>query len=75
MGYLDGVIMTIKDLDTETLTILNRLCDNWYTKACLYWLLLFMDGDCQDWQLKEFYNLLDTISNDVREELASRKQE
>lgn len=67
--------MTIKDLDTETLTLLNRLSDNWYTKACPYWLLHFMDGDCQDCQLKEFCYLLDTISNDVREELALRKQE
>lgn len=24
--------MTIKDLDTETLTLLNKLCDNWYAK-------------------------------------------
>lgn len=75
MGYLGGVIMKIKDLDTDTLTLLNKLCNNWYNKACPYWLLHFMDGDCQDCQLKEFCYLLDCIDYDVKEELASRKQE
>ena len=68
-------IMKIKDLDTETLTLLNKLCNNWYTKACPYWLLHFMDNDCGSCELKEFCYLLDTISNDVKKELASQKQE
>ena len=75
MENLGGVIMTIKDLDTETLTLLNKLCNNWYNKACPYWQLCFMDGVCQDCQLKEFCYLLDCIDYDVKEELALRKQE
>ena len=67
--------MTIKDLDTETLNLLNKLCNNWYTKACPYWLLHFMDNDCSSCKLKVFCYLLDSISNDVKEELALRKQE
>lgn len=75
MGYLGGAIMTIKDLDTDTLILLNKLCNNWYNKACPYWQLCFMDGVCQDCQLKEFCYLLDCIDYDVKEELALRKQE
>ena len=30
--------MTIKDLDTETLTLLSKLSNNWYTKACPSWI-------------------------------------
>lgn len=68
-------IMTIKDLDTETLTLLNKLCDNWYIKACPSWLTHFMDKDCQDCQLRELCYLLDCYDNDIKEELASRKQD
>lgn len=75
MGNLGGVIMTIKDLDTETLTLLNKLCDNWYIKACPSWLIHFMDKDCQDCQLRELCYLLDRYDNDIRKELALRKQE
>lgn len=64
--------MTIKDLDTETLTLLSKLSDNWYIKACPSWLTHFMDKDCQ---LRELCYLLDRYDNDVRKELASRKQE
>lgn len=60
--------MTIKDLDTETLTLLN----NWYIKACPSWLTHFMDKDCQDCQLRELCYLLDRYDNDVREELTNR---
>lgn len=66
--------MTIKDLDTETLTLLNKLCDNWYIKACPSWLIHFMDKDCQDCQLRELCYLLDRYDNDIRKELALRKQ-
>lgn len=75
MGNLGGVIMTIKDLDTETLALLSKLCDNWYNKACPSWLTHFMDKDCQYCQLKEFCYLLDCIDYDVKKELALRKQE
>lgn len=74
--------MTIKDLDTETLTLLNKLCDklnklcdNWYIKACPSWLTHFMDKDCQDCQLRELCYLLDSYDNDIRKELALRKQD
>lgn len=67
--------MKIKDLDTDTLTLLNKLCNNWYTKACPSWLTHFMDKDCQDCQLIEFCYLLDRYSYYVKEELALRKQE
>lgn len=75
MGYLGGVIMAIKDLDTDTLILLNKLCNNWYNKACSSWLTHFMDKDCQDCQLRELCYLLDSYDNDVRKELALRKQE
>ena len=61
--------MTIKDLDTETLNVLNKLCDNWYIKACPSW------KDCQDCQLRELCYMLDSYDNDIRKELALRKQE
>ena len=64
--------MTIKDLDTETLTLLNKLSNNWYIKACPSWLMHFMDKDCQDCQLKEFCYLLACIDYDVKEELTNR---
>ena len=64
--------MTIKDLDTETLTLLNKLCNNWYDKACPSWLIHFMDKDCQDCHLKEFCYILDCIDYDVKEELTNR---
>lgn len=67
--------MTIKDLDTETLTLLNKLWDNWYIKACPSWLTHFMDNDCQDCQLRVLCSLLDSYDYDIRKELASRKQE
>ena len=67
--------MTIKDLDTETLTLLNKLCDNWYIKFCPSWLTHFMDKDCQDCQLRELCYIFDLYHNDIRKELASRKQE
>lgn len=67
--------MTIKDLDTETLTLLSKLINNWYTKACPLWLTHFMYKDCQDCQLRELCYQLDRYDNDVRKELASRKQE
>ena len=72
MGYMGGVIMTIKDLDTETLTLLSKLCDNWYIKACPSWLTHFMDKDCQDCQLRELCYLLDRYDYDVKEELTNR---
>lgn len=55
--------MTIKDLDTETI------------KSCPSWLTHFMDKDCQDCQLREFCYLPDTYDNDIRKELALRKQD
>lgn len=67
--------MTIKDLDTETLTLLNTLYNNWYIKACPSWLIHFMDKDCQDCQLRKLCYRLDRYDNDVKEELASRKQD
>lgn len=67
--------MTIKDLDTETLNILNKLCNNWYIKSCPSWLTHFMDKDCQDCQLRELCYLLDSYDNDIRKELALRKQD
>lgn len=67
--------MTIKDLGTETLNLLNKLCDNWYIKVCPSWLTHFMDKDCQDCQLRELCDLLDSYDNDIRKELALRKQE
>ena len=68
-------IMTIKDLDTETLNLLNKLCNNRYIKACPSWLTHFMDKDCQDCQLRELCYLLDHYDNDIRKELALRNQE
>ena len=67
--------MKIKDLDTDTLNLLNKLCDNWYIKSCPSWLTHFMDKDCQDCQLRELCYLLDSYDNDIRKELASRKQD
>lgn len=61
--------MTIKDLDTETITLLNKLINIWYIKACP------IDNDCQDCQLRELCYLLDRYDNDIRKELALRKQE
>ena len=61
--------MTIKDLDTETLNLFNKLCDNWYIKACP------IDNDCQDCQLRELCYLLERYDDDIRKELALRKQE
>lgn len=61
--------MTIKDLDTETLTLLNKLINIWYIKACP------IDKDCQDCQLRELCYLLDRYDNDIRKELALRNQE
>lgn len=66
--------MTIKDLDTKTLNLLNKLCDNWYIKACPSWLKHFMDKDCQDCHLRELCYLLDSY-DDIRKELALRKQD
>jgi hypothetical protein len=65
-------IMTIKDLDTETLTLLSKLRDNWYIKACPSWLTHFMDKDCQYCQLRELCYLLDRYDYDVKEELRNR---
>lgn len=67
--------MTIKDLDTETLTLLNKLSSNWYDKTCTSWLTHFTHNDCQDCQLRLLCYLLDYHANDVRKELASRKQD
>lgn len=39
MDDLGGVIMTIKDLDTETLTLLSKLSDGWCIKSCPAWLI------------------------------------
>lgn len=61
--------MTIKDLDTETLTILSKLMNIWYIKACP------ADKDCQDCQLRELCYLLNSYDNEIRKELALRKQE
>lgn len=66
--------MTIKDLDIETLNLLNKLCDNWYIKACPSWLTHCEHNDCQDCQLRLLCYLLDYHHNDVRNELDSRKQ-
>ena len=67
--------MTIKDLDTKTLNLLNKLCDNWYIKACPSWLKHITDNDCQYCQLRELCYLLDRYDNDIGEELALRNQE
>lgn len=64
--------MTIKDLDTETLALLSKLCDNWYTKACSSWLTHFMDKDCQDCQLRELCYLLDCYNTEIEAELIRR---
>ena len=74
MGNLGGVIMTIKDLDTATLLLLNELADNWYTSTCPSWLTHFMDKDCQDCQLRELCYLLDCYDNDIRKELRIRRE-
>ena len=58
--------MTIKDLDTETLTLLNKLINIWYIKSCP------IDNNCQDCQLRELCYLLDNYDNDVKEELKNR---
>ena len=68
-------IMTIKDLDTETLALLSKISDNWYIKFGPSRLTHFMDKDCQDCQLRELCYLLDSYDNDIRKELASRKQD
>ena len=65
--------MTIKDLDTETLNLLNKRCDNWYTNQT--WLTYCMDNDCQDCQLRELCYFFNSYDNDIRKELALRKQE
>lgn len=67
--------MTIKDLDTETLALLSKISDNWYIKFRHSWLTHFMDKDCQDCQLRELCYLLNLYDNDIRKELASRKQD
>ena len=67
--------MTIKDLDTETLTLLNKLSRNWYDKTCPSWLTHFTHNDCEDCQLRLMCYLLDRYDNDIRKELALRKQE
>ena len=67
--------MTIKDLDTETLNLLNELCDNWYIKACPTGMPHYTHNDCQDRQLRSLSYLLDRYDNDIRKELALRKQE
>lgn len=67
--------MTIKDLDTETLTLLSKLCSNWYIKACPSWLTHFIDKDCKDCQLRELCYLIDSYDYDVRKELDLRNQE
>lgn len=67
--------MTIKDLDTETLNLLNKLCDNWYIKPCPLWPTHFMDKDCQDCQLRESCYLPDSYDNAIRKGLALRKQD
>lgn len=64
--------MTIKDLDTNTLILLNKLSDNWYVRTRPSWLTHFMDKDCQGCQLRELCYLLDTYDNDIRKELALR---
>lgn len=64
--------MTIRDLDTATLLLLNELADNWYTSTCPSWLAHFMDKDCQDCQLRELCYLLDCYDNDIRKELIRR---
>lgn len=64
--------MTIKDLDTETLTLLNKQSDNWYIKACPLWSSHLMDKDCQDCQLRELCYLLDCYDNDIKEEFTNR---
>jgi hypothetical protein len=74
MGYLGGVIMTIKDLDTETLTLLNKQSDNWYIKACPLWSSHLMDKDCRDCRLRKLCYLLNYYDNAIKEELALRKQ-
>ena len=67
--------MTIKDLDTETLTLLSKLSDIWFIKNCPTWLTQFMDKDCQECQLRELCYLLDHYDYDVKEELDLRKQD
>lgn len=64
--------MTIKDLDTETLALLSKLCDSWYTKACPSWLTHFMDKDCQDCQLRELCYLIDCYNTEIEAELVRR---
>lgn len=68
-------IITIKDLDTETLTLLSKLSDGWCIKSCPTWLIHFMDKYCQECQLRELCYLLDHYDYDVKEELALRKQD
>ena len=65
-------VMTIKDLDTETLALLSKLCNNWYTKACPSWLTHFMDKDCQYCQLRELCYLLDCYNTEIEVELIKR---
>lgn len=75
MGNLGDIIMTIKGLDTETLTLLNKLCSNWYIKTCHSKLPHYKDKNCEDCQLRELCYLLECYDNDVRKELALRNQE
>ena len=64
--------MTIKDLDTETLTLLSKLSDIWFIKSCPTWLTQFMDKNCQECQLRELCCMLDHYDYDVKEELTNR---
>lgn len=65
--------MTIKDLDTDTLILLNKLSDNWYARTCPSWLTHFMDKDCEDCKLKRLCYLLDYYNSDIRKELRMRR--
>lgn len=64
--------MTIKELDTATIQMLNELSNNWYVKSCPSWLTHFMDKDCQYCQLRELCYLLDSYHNEIIKELALR---
>lgn len=64
--------MTIKDLDTETLTLLSKLSDIWFVKNCSTWLTQFMDKYCQECQLRELCYLLDCYDAEIRAELIKR---
>lgn len=64
--------MTIKDLDSQTLTTLEDLCDIWYVKACPDWLVHFMDGECQGCELHTLCFLLDSYADYIKKELDRR---